>query len=313
MILTVVALMLPVFLGFFCKSIGLFNDSETATLRKFVIKVSVPFIIFKNLYTANLETIHQILPSVSALLIMTALCTVTAYYISRYVHSDERVQNAFAFSIMVANYGYLGWGVMELFYGDSGLTRAVFFTLLFWPIFLVFGFALIFMRTKHQGADSKVFLKTLISNALLPIIAAGGGLLANHYELSFPATLQTFIFTFASFTIPMILFTIGLMFTFRLKREALRVVLYGTIFRLVFAFLIGILTTAVVSVLFPTDTLTKKVILLESVMPPATMVPFFADFIATDKEIMSGIITIATLVSMFTIPLFYMLIEQYVY
>lgn len=109
MILTIVALMLPVFLGFFCKSIGLFNDTETATLRKFVIKVSVPFIIFKNLYTANLETINQIIPSVTALFVMTALCTVIAYFLSRYVHNDAKIQNAFAFSIMVANYGYLGW------------------------------------------------------------------------------------------------------------------------------------------------------------------------------------------------------------
>lgn len=305
--------MLPVFLGFFCKSIGLFNDTETATLRKFVIKVSVPFIIFKNLYTANLETINQIIPSVTALFVMTALCTGIANFLSRYVHNDAKIQNAFAFSIMVANYGYLGWGVMELFYGDSGLTRAVFFTLLFWPVFLLYGFALIYLRTKHQGADSKVFLKTLLSNALLPIVAAALGLFANHYTIAIPPTLETFFFTFASFTIPMILFTIGLMFTFRLKREALRVVLYGTLFRLIGAFVIGIGTTAIVSLAFPTDTMTKKVILLESVMPSATMVPFFADFISTDKEVMSGIITVSTLISMFTIPVFYMLIERYVF
>ncbi len=311
MVLAIIALMLPVVFGFLCKLLKLFSESDTAVLRKFVIKVSVPFIIFKNLYTSNLDTIHQIGPAVAGLFIMTAICTFLAYFLSKYVHNDARIQNAFAFSIMVANYGYLGWGVMELFYGESGLTRAVFFTLLFWPVFLLFGFSLIYFRNKHKGADSSVFLKTLASNAILPVIAAGLGLFANFYGVILPDILKTFIFNFASFTIPMILFTIGLMFNLRLKREALCVVMYGSLFRLIFAFLVGVITVLIVSLFSNPDMTTKKVILLESVMPPATMVPFFADFIDTDKEIMSGIITIATIISMVTIPLFYLLIESY--
>ncbi len=312
MVLTVLSLMLPIFLGFVFNMLGVFSEADNAALRKFVVKVSVPFIIFKNLYTSELDTIDQLIPGVLALFVMTGLCTLTASWFAKKVHHDFAMQNAFSFSVIVGNYGYLGWGVMEYFYPTGGLTRAVFFTLLFWPIFLLFGFWLIYLRTKHETADKSVFLKTLVANATLPIVSAGLGLSMNYWQVQIPQVFESFIFTFASFTIPLILFTIGLMFNFRLKREAYCVVFWGTIYRLFFGFLIGIATVVIISVLFHFDTTSKKVILLESVMPPATMVPFFADFIKMDKEVMSGIITMATLVSMVTIPLFYLLIEKLV-
>lgn len=304
----VISILLPIALGILFRFLG-FSLDEAASLRKFVIRVTVPFIVFRNLFNANLESLSQIAPSVLAMFLLTLLFAVSSLLMSRILPRGQALRNAFVFSTFVGNYGYLGWGVMYHFYGDTGFTRSVFFTLFFWPIFLLVGFGLIYFLNKEENVSGKEIVRILLKNSAPPLISAAAGLGLNLLSFSFPPLISDFISQFASMTIPLILFTIGLSFHFTMKKSSLTTVLLSCFHRLILGYLLGWAVCCLVSLFFSLDPVTRKVILLESIMPTAAMAPFFAEHITVDKKLQASIVTLSTALSLLTIPLWYLITE----
>lgn len=307
-LMLLLVLVLPMGLGYFFKAVKVFNDNEITTLRKFVVRVCVPFLIFKNLYKANVSVFDQFVPAAAAFFIMTTLFVVSGFWASFKVSTDNAKQNAFAFAVSMGNYAFLGWGVVHSFYGEDAFTRAVFFTLIFWPVFLFWGFWLV--HRKHPENKPESFARMLWRNASVPIISAAVGILMNLWEVPVPGIIGDLIDKFAAFVIPMILFCIGLDFKLKMPGSNLKVVAAASIYRLVGGFAIGLAVLFLTRLVFSVDVLTQKVILIESIMPTATMTVFFVDYTEIDKELLSGTIAISTLLSLVTIPLWYIVVER---
>ncbi len=305
----VISVLLPILFGYFLKLIKLFNQDDAVTLRKFIVKASVPFVIFKNLYMADVSLFSQIVPCLLAFIFVSIFYTITSNKLSKFVSNNVRESRAFSLATQFGNYGYLGWGIMFYFFGNGGFTRAVFFSMFFWPVFLILGFYLIYLESKSTFTKEE-FFKALLKNATIPILSAVFGLFFNIYKVKFHLVLNDFIFTFSSFTIPLILFSIGLDFNFKIEKNKLKIALFSSIIRLVFGMVFGIITVYIISRIFKIDELTFKVILLETVMPTATMTAFFADFIDTDKELLASTLTLSTILSLITLPIWYFLIQQ---
>lgn len=308
-LLLLTAVLLPAGLGYLFRATRLFNGYECDALRKFVVRVSVPFLIFKNLYKANINSLSQLFPSAAAFILMTVLFTLSALYLGRRISPDSGKQNAFIFSVFMGNYSFLGWGVIFSFYGEEALTRAVFFTMFFWPVFLLTGFWLVHRR-KHPHHEVPGFIPMLLKNALAPVLTSLAGILFNIFHIPVSPVIWDFIDKFSGFTIPMILFTIGLTFQLRLPREKIKVMWRASLFRLLPGMGLGAAALMATRLVFTVDMLTMKVILIESVMPSATMTVFFTEFADIDKELHAGIIALSTLLSLITLPLWYILVEQ---
>ncbi len=300
---TMLAILLPIALGYLLKLGRLFREGEIAALRKFVMRVALPFLIFKNLYHADVESLHQALPIVLAFILLTTLYTLAAGLISRRVAGDERQRLTFAFAVFAGNYAFLGWGVIVSFFGEQALTRAVFFSMFFWPVFLTCGF---FLRRRfangETAAEKTDFLKILIRHAGVPISAAAGSLALNIGQVRLPGTIDHFISQFAALAIPMILFAIGQNLSLFMPVARLRLVLAAAFFRLVGGFALGLAVVAGLRLIFDLDILSRQVILLQAVMPTATMATFFGEYVRVDEELLSGVIAFSTLLSFFTLP-----------
>jgi len=303
----------PIFLGWFFKQLKIFKESDISAIRKLVIKVTVPFIIFRNLYHADINDVSQLLPASTAFILISVMFT-TAVYLSRKTVSDDiTTSNSYCITTFMGNYGYLGWGVLYYFYGDLGFTRAVFFTVLFWPVFLILGFILsVLLSGKDLNRNSmKLIVPALRGNALTPIVVVIIALSMNYFKIPIPVWFSKSVDSFASITIPAILFSVGLSFSVFIKKVHLKAVFFGTVLRVVTGIVFGIVAVFITSLLFNVDETTKKVILLESVMPSAAISPFFSDFIQSEKEVVSGILTFSTIVSLVTLPLWYSIIEKW--
>ena len=305
----VINILLPIALGYLFKKLKVFNQFEINTLRKFVIKVTVPFIIFRNLYKSDFSELNQILPSIIALFLITFFFFLISYNYSKLFIKDEPKKHSFNLSTMFGNYGYLGWGVTFTFYSDPGLTRSVFFTMFFWPVFLIFGFLYIYLAQKKEFSY-EIFIKTLLTNALPPLVYAAAGIIFNISSIIIPESIFNVINKFANITIPMILFTIGLNLKFKLDFHKIKIVSMSSFIRVIAGFAIGYITILILSMFTSIDLLTRKVILVESIMPTAAMTPFFSEFIKTDSELISAIITFSTILSLITIPFWYIVIES---
>ena len=310
---TMLAILLPIALGWLLKLGRLFREAEVAALRKFVVRVALPFLIFQNLYHADVESIQQALPIVLAFALITALYTLAALLISPRVTEGETQRLTFAFAVFAGNYAFLGWGVIVAFFGARALTRAVFFSMFFWPVFLTCGF---FMRRRFctscpQEAGAG-FLKVLIRHAGVPIATAACALALNVARVRLPATLDDFSGQFAALAIPLILFAIGQNLQLIMPAARLRLVLAASFFRLVGGFALGLAAVAALRPLFNIDPLSRQVILLQAVMPTATMATFFGEYVTLDEELLSGIIAVSTLLSFITLPLWVMAIRALV-
>jgi hypothetical protein len=307
---TMLAILLPIALGYLLKLGRLFREGEIAALRKFVMRVALPFLIFKNLYHADVESLHQALPIVLAFVLLTALYTLAAGIVSPRITRDETQRLTFAFSVFAGNYAFLGWGVIVSFFGEAALTRAVFFSMFFWPVFLTCGF---FLRRRFEHgavrAERADFFKILIRHAGVPISAAAASLALNIGRVPLPGTLERFIAQFAALAIPMILFAIGQNLNLFMPVARLRLVLAAAFFRLAGGFALGLAVVAALRLLFDLDALSRQVILLQAVMPTATMATFFGEYVRVDEELLSGIIALSTLLSFFTLPLWVLLIR----
>lgn len=304
----------PIFLGWIFKQLKLFPDKESAVLRKFVIKVTVPFLIFRNLYNADTKEFSQMLPMIASLCLILVFSAIIVVSLRNLSSSDKTISNSFCIGSFVGNYSYLGWGVLSYFYGETGFTRGVFFSMFFWPVVLSVGFTIVwFLSRSSSGNTSKdKIIHALTSNAIPPVLSAFLAMAMNFYGVKIPTWLSQSIGSIANITIPAILFTVGLSLSVMLKKGTVRPVIFGTFFRTVFGMIVGVAVLSIVSFCFKNlDITTKKVILMESVMPSAALSPFFADFVDSDKEIVSGIVTFSTLFSLVTLPFWYFIIEKW--
>ena len=304
----------PIFLGWIFKQLKLFPDNESAVLRKFVIKVTVPFLIFRNLYNADTHEFSQMLPMIMSLCLMLVFSAFIVVSMRNLSSSDKKISNSFCLGSFVGNYSYLGWGVLSYFYGETGFTRGVFFSMFFWPVVLSVGFTIVWFLSKTSSgkASKDKIIHALTSNAIPPVLSAFLAMAMNFYGIKIPEWLAKSISSIANITIPAILFTVGLSLSVMLKKGTFRPVILGTFFRTVFGMIVGAAVLSIVSFCFKDiDITTKKVILMESVMPSAALSPFFADFVDSDKEVVSGIVTFSTLFSLVTLPFWYFMIEKW--
>jgi predicted permease len=67
------SLALPTLLGWLLRRVRLFGEHEIPALRKFAMKVCVPFLIFTNLYHADMASLMQAAPLVAAFVFLAAL------------------------------------------------------------------------------------------------------------------------------------------------------------------------------------------------------------------------------------------------
>ena len=301
-------------MGWIFKQLKLFPDNESAVLRKFVIKATVPFLIFRNLYNADTKEFTQMLPMITALCLTLVFSAIIVVLTRNLSSSDKKISNSFCVGSFVGNYSYLGWGVLSYFYGETGFTRGVFFSMFFWPAVLSTGFTIIWFLSKTSSgkASKDKIIHSLTSNAIPPVLSAFLAMAMNFYGIKIPEWLAKSIGSIANITIPAILFTVGLSLSIVLKKGTVRPVILGTFFRTVFGIIVGVAVLSIVSFCFKNvDITTKKVILMESVMPSAALSPFFADFVDSDKEVVSGIVTFSTLFSLVTLPFWYFMIEKW--
>lgn len=310
---TMLAILLPIAFGWLLKKARLFREAEVAALRKFVVRVALPFLIFQNLYRADVESLRQALPVIAGFVLLTVLYTAAAWLASPRIVAGDIQQLTFAFAVFAGNYAFLGWGVIAAFFGPRALTRAVFFSMFFWPVFLTCGF---FLRRRFGCEDTAgpaaPFLRVLARHAGVPLGTAAVALALNAGRVRLPVPLNDFVSQFASLAIPLILFAIGQNLVLLMPAARLRLVLAASSFRLVGGFALGLAVVVALRLFFRVDDLSRQVILLQAVMPTATMATFFGEYVPLDEKLLSGIIAVSTLLSFVTLPLWVLAINAIV-
>ena len=101
----IIEVMLPILLGFVMQRAKVFGAREEEVLRDFVVKFSVPLMIFYSMYTSNLSQLPQMMTMVVALFLMTVLMAVLALIGTRWLPLSVAKKRAVVLAIAFGNYG----------------------------------------------------------------------------------------------------------------------------------------------------------------------------------------------------------------
>ena len=291
----VIAVLLPILLGQVCRLTKLFGDEEGKLLSRFVIRLTVPILVFFSMYDADKGDFAAAPILVAALVLVTAIRFAAGYGASRFFAGAPRRAGMHA-CVTFANYGWLGYGVTQALLGDDGLRRAMFFLMLWWPVF--FGFGAVVGLVQAGEGKSKFSLGSVLKIALPVAAALVGGLTLGAFDCPIPGVLQDCLRPFARMTIPLILFSVGLTLDLRGLRGAMKPALAIAGFSLVVGPLVGWLVASMLT----RDPLSYKVIILESAMPVAAMTPVLGDYFEMDLEVVNSAVVVSTVLAMATLP-----------
>lgn len=291
----ILQILIPIAVGFILRTVGLFGEAESAILRKFVIYVSIPFLVFYSMYTAVLPSFSQAVSIVIALPVLTLIFHLVGLVIRRLVPLDKGSKTALLACITFGNYGWLGWSAVYTVLGNQGLNQAFFFTLLWWPIFYGFGTIIGFGSPSKGG----IRLKSVALVTGLPVGCIAVGILMNIMDVSIPSFVLSSIGSIGNTTIPLILISVGMGLTATNFKSLLLPALLISGIRLGLGPILGLLTSSVL----PVGDLGADVVILLSAMPVATVTPILCDYFDMDRDLISVSIVLSTVLSLVTVPI----------
>lgn len=294
--LAIIRVMLPVVFGFLMQVFGSFGAREETVLRQFVVKVSVPLMIFHSMYTADVSSLQQLFPMTAAFGGLSLVLASVGLVLGRYLPYTPDRTRAMILCVTFGNYGWIGWAVAESFLGEPGLNRAIFFTLFWWPVFYLLG--------AFVGADGNLrsLSKTMVRKigaAMVPTFAAVfAGMALNLTDAELPAVLEQTVSDFGNMTVPLILFSVGL----QLRLQSLGALYKEGIIVSLARFGLGALMGIAITGLFRFDSTSAQVIRIESVMPVATVIPVLAEYFEIDQDMATAGIIVSTLMAIPLLP-----------
>lgn len=302
-----IRLLLPIGLGVLLAQTKLFSRDDVSAIKRFAVRVGVPFLAFRNIAGADSSMLQQVPTMMLANISISIAYFFVAVAASRLVTTVAH-RRAVGFGILSGNYGFLGWGVVAAFYGHAGLTLAVFFGVLFWPTFLLLGF--LFVALEQQGKIVwREFLEILARNGAVILTTTLSALAWKSSGVPIPKLVIDVSDVFAPVVIPLILFTIGFDVSLRVSLRRLRLILFPVVVRTMAGMVIGFAVAAILASVFGADPLVKKVIMMLAIMPTGVLTTLFGEFIEMDRRLLSEVVTVSTLVSLVTIPLWHLVLD----
>ena len=294
--------LIPILLGLGFRLAGVFGDEEGAVIRRYVVRVCVPLLVFFSMYESEPETVSALPAMMAAFVLVSVALFFVGWACSLWV-SDPAERTAVHACAMLGNYGWLGFGVCQVLLGDPGFRRAVFFIVLWWPVFYGLGIPIGLIHLR--GGRGRVPVKRALKVALPVIGMLVLGLVLNFAEVGLPSLLENTLRPFADMTVALILFSVGLILDVTKIHRAILPALLVSVVALVVAPVIG---WGVAALLAGGDAVSYRTIIMEAAMPVATMTPVLAESYEMDLDLVTTCIIVSTLLSMVSIPLVAMLV-----
>lgn len=292
---TLIKLFLPIITGYIVVKSGYVKPELGKDLKFFVIRVTVPALVFMAMYNTDVDTLKQLVPVAMSYVIITAILILLSFLLLFKI-KDKRLKATYIVTIVWGNYGWMGWAVLKEALGEEGFSRGVFFTALWWPVL----YAGSFLVSKLTKTDSRLDIKSYVVNMLIPLIALLSGILLNILKVNIPEPVTYTLTKFGEMTVTIILFSVGLSISLKKSLENFRQSLIPIFLRPILGFVAGIITINIIGF---TDEISKNSVMIESTMPVAIFTVVIGDMLGLDEKLMSSILILSTLLSIITIPL----------
>ena len=292
-----IPIFLVIILGYILMRVGLFTKEFTRIADKYVFKVALPVLLFKQIATADIHKDFDwkfVVFCMLATTIMFALCWLGA----RIFLKDKSMVGAFAQASARGSAAILGIAFIENIYGASGMGPLMIVSAV--PLYNIYSVIILTFsaqdREKGRGAVKKAFLNVLKNPIIIGIFL---GLPFSIIGIEIPTIPLKAITSVANTATPIALLVVGAGFEGKKAIKKIGPTMVATFIKLIGLPLLFL--PAAIALGFRNEALVAIIVMLGS--PTTVTCYIMAKNMGNDEVLSSSVVVTATLFSSVTLTL----------
>ena len=292
---------MPIFLvmviGYILKQIGMLNDNFVTVANKFNFKVTLPFMLFKDIAGVDIKAVFDI-KYVLFCAIVSTICFWVVWGTAKLLVRDKTIRGAFVQSSFRGSAAVMGLAFIQNIYGSSAMGPLMIVSAV--PLYNIFSvIVLTFEANDSTGIDKKAKIRqagiNICKNPIILSILAG--LIVGLLGIQFPTLVNKTVSNVAQMATPLALITIGAGFEGRKALAKIAPTMASSMIKLVLQPLVFLPVAAWMG--FSGGKMIAILIMLASPTTPSCYI--MAKSMNNDEVLTASVIVTTTLMAAFTL------------
>ena len=292
---------MPIFLvmviGYILKQIGMLNDNFVTVANKFNFKVTLPFMLFKDIAGVDIKAVFDI-KYVLFCAIVSTICFWVVWGTAKLLVRDKTIRGAFVQSSFRGSAAVMGLAFIQNIYGSSAMGPLMIVSAV--PLYNIFSvIVLTFEANDSTGIDKKAKIRqagiNICKNPIILSILAG--LIVGLLGIQFPTLVNKTGSNVAQMATPLALITIGAGFEGRKALAKIAPTMASSMIKLVLQPLVFLPVAAWMG--FSGEKMIAILIMLASPTTPSCYI--MAKSMNNDEVLTASVIVTTTLMAAFTL------------
>jgi predicted permease len=283
--LLIINVVFPVFaiiaLGYF---LARSKQLDIPTMFEIAVTVTSPCLVYTSIASRSIAASEWLVMGGAAVVIVLGSGTLMLGY----QHASGLRSRGLYLPAMFMNSGNMALPFALLAFGPTGFDKAI----IFFIVVAILNYSIGIFIAKGEGGFREIFRLPLIYAAVVGIVSSVSG-------AKLPQFLMTPVSMLADMAIPLMILSLGVQLR-SLKVSGVRHALAGAGIRMGGGFLVAVAFVAILGI----SSMTRKVIFLDSLMPPAVTNVVLAQKYSADPDAVASAIVIGTLLSIVTTPIY---------
>lgn len=287
-------------IGFSLKQIKAIPENTSLVLNCFVLYVCLPAVILQKVPALTLSS-QLLIPIITPWALLLCVAGIVLG-LARYFNWSKQIVGALLIVVPLGNTSFLGFPMIEGFYGAEGMPYAVIYDQLGTFIALVIYTTIIaamYGQSDTQVSWSRIALKILTFPAFVALLIA----LAIKGQ-TYPAIAQQVIDNLSGTLVPVVMISVGFSLKLQLDSQHRTPLFAGLTIKLILMPLIALLMWHSVG----QDNLAVTVSVFASAMPPMISAGAVAMMAGLAPELVSALVGMGFIISLVTLPILHWLL-----
>ena len=291
----------PIFLvmviGYILKQIGMLNDNFVTVANRFNFKVTLPFMLFRDISGVDIRAVFDIRYVLFCALVSTACFWIIWGGVKLFL-KDQSMRGAFVQASFRSSAAVMGLAFIQNMYGSSAMGPLMIVSAV--PLYNIFSVIVLTFEGAHSGeVDPKQKVKDACINIAKNPIILGilAGLVVGLLGIDFPVIVDKTVNSVAQMATPLALITIGAGFEGRKALAKIRPTIAASMIKLVIQPLIFLPVAAWMG--FRGEQMIAILIMLASPTTPSCYI--MAKNMDNDGVLTASVIVMTTLLAAFTL------------
>jgi predicted permease len=284
-------------IGYILKQIGMLNDNFVTVANKFNFKVTLPFMLFKDIAGVDIKAVFDI-KYVLFCAIVSTICFWVVWGTAKLLVRDKTIRGAFVQSSFRGSAAVMGLAFIQNIYGSSAMGPLMIVSAV--PLYNIFSvIVLTFEANDSTGIDKKAKIRqagiNICKNPIILSILAG--LIVGLLGIQFPTLVNKTVSNVAQMATPLALITIGAGFEGRKALAKIAPTMAASMIKLVLQPLVFLPVAAWMG--FSGEKMIAILIMLASPTTPSCYI--MAKSMNNDEVLTASVIVTTTLMAAFTL------------